>query len=381
MANKEDTWAVKIYDDLQEKDLQLVADFFNQNFPGVFHPSCSPNIWKWKLGSSNPAGRGFLTVAFLNGMVIGTTSGTRQRIRLGGELVEAMEIGDTFTHPDYRRKGRCKSNYPGTLSEDDYLNKSIFGRLVTETLDRASKAGVEYVFGTPHLNSRPPYLAKLGFTEVGLGKVRSWNYITPQYAAGMKNSIPMLFATKSLHYFTKMSSFRLRSKLTATEMPFENLAVSIERHFSTGISYSEGEGLFSFDLSLHFYEHRYFRHPSHKYRYFEIRRMGTPIGWIVCAQIKRQSGKETLVISDWLTLDQSFTLNLPACISMIVPSFPEVEIVSVWLANCVVKKFRWIFLGFFSLKEVSIIERSLNPENRRTVLEFEDFRIGWSDNG
>ena len=98
-------WEVKSLDDLNPSELQLVADFFNEHFPGVFYPKCTPDLFIWKLGSSNPAGQGFLTVAMSNGLVVGTASGTRKILIENNKIIEALEIGDTFTHPDFRKKG------------------------------------------------------------------------------------------------------------------------------------------------------------------------------------------------------------------------------------------------------------------------------------
>ena len=212
MANEDGAWTVRVLDDLRPEDLQLVADFFIEHFPGVFYPECSPDIWRWKLGASNPAGPGFLTVAYLDGKVIGTTSGTRQKIRLGGQTVSGMEIGDTFTHPEYRKSGFCRENYPGTFNKNDYLNKSVFGRLVTETLDRASKAGIQYVFGTPNLNSRPPYLSKLGFIEIGFDKVKSWNLIGSKYVTSARYKIPVHLSIALMKCAIKVNTYLMQRK-------------------------------------------------------------------------------------------------------------------------------------------------------------------------
>ena len=381
MDEAKNLWEVKICDDLDDEDLQAVADFFNEYFPGVFFPISSPDLWRWKLGPSNPSGRGFLTVAFADGRVVGTTSGTRQRIRLNGESVNAMEIGDTFTHPDFRRSGHAKKNYSGTTDENDYLNKSIFGRLVTETLDRAALAGVQYVFGTPNLNSRAPYLAKLGFSEVGYGSVRAWNLITPRYAAKSGHKYLLGALSKILRGYVLAYSTRSRRKIIMSESPFDLVTASLESDQRSVSSVLYDKGSFSFELDREFYEYRYLRHPSHKYRYFQIERNGKQIGWMICTLLERSSGRETLVISDWIAFNSSFVSHLPIFVFMITPNFPESEVTSIWASNSKVKKSEWFRRGFFSSKEVSIIERSLDPKQNWTAKKVDDFRFGWSDNG
>lgn len=377
MDEARNLWEVKNCDDLEAKDLQAVADFFNENYPGVFFPTSSPDLWQWKLGPSNPAGRGFLTVAFADGRVVGTTSGTRQRIRLNGETVNAMEIGDTFTHPDFRRSGHAQKNYPGTSDENEYLNKSIFGRLVTETLGRAKQEGVEYVFGTPNSNSRPPYLTKLGFSEIGFGRVRAWNWISPRYGFASRYKlllVPLLWLAQRI---TSTTSILHRHKFAMFEGQFDALASDLS-HMSATLN---GVEPFSFVADVDFYEHRYHRHPSHKYRYFQIARKGRKIGWIICTLVKRPSGRQTLVISDWISFDSSFVVDIPIFVYILSRKFLEIEAISIWIANAQVKRFRWLKVGFLSLKDVSIIEKSLSETKRRTAEQIDDFRFGWSDNG
>ena len=370
-----------MFDDLRLEDLQQVADFFNEHFSGVFYPRSSPDIWRWKLGTSNPAGRGFLTVAYLDGKVIGTTSGTRQQIRLNGQRVSGMEIGDTFTHPDYRKRGYCRDTYPGTLDKNDYLNKSIFGRLVTETLDRALAAGVDYVFGTPNLNSRPPYLSKLSFAEIGFEKVKSWNKLSSRYAGWARFRNPMHLGIIIINFLVKVNTFLIQRKYSARETSFGEIAEVYVTQGPISQIYNERPGALIFEQDLNFLEHRYDRHPNYRYRYFAIENRGTPIGWLICTQIHRASGRNTLVISDWVAFQEEFKGNLPNFVSLVISKFPDAEIVSVWAASDLAKRFRWNRFGFFSLKEVSVIERCIETENPQPVLEFADFRIGWSDNG
>ena len=137
MGISDPDWEVKSLDDLNPGDLQLVSNFFNEQFPGVFYPECTPEIFKWKLGPSNPAGQGFLSVAMSNGLVIGAASGTKKIIIEDGKLISAIEIGDTFTHPDFRKKGKCITPPSDSAVEGEYFAISVFGRLVSETIMRS----------------------------------------------------------------------------------------------------------------------------------------------------------------------------------------------------------------------------------------------------
>ena len=97
--------------------------------------------------------------------------------------------------------------------------------------------------------------------------------------------------------------------------------------------------------------------------------------------MKRQSGRETLVVSDWIGLSENFTRSLPNYIGEIVPHFENLDSVTVWATKTSASKFRWGRFGFLGTKGVSIIERGLEGAKTTSVTEFADFRIGWSDNG
>ncbi len=381
MNDDKNAWDVKTFDDLREEDLSLVADFFNQNFPGVFFPQCSPEIWKWKLGPSNPAGRGYLTVAFCNGRVIGTTSGTRQTLTLGEKSVAAMEIGDTFTHPDFRKNGFCAEDYPGASGKEHYLNRSVFGRLVTETLDRASRDEVEYVFGTPNENSRPPYLSKLNFREIGYGKVMSRSLLVSARTFSPRYKIPVFFLVCASKLAVRIGAVATLPKFRVKEGNFDDLAHSLRQLKPRDDSPNKSGQSLCFRRDLDFFEHRYLRHPSYNYRYFQVTAKKELIGWVICTHLRRQSGRETLVISDWVGFSDSFGKFLPNYVSLIVPLFKGLDSVTVWVAKTATAPFRWRRLGFLGTKNVSIIERCLTNTNSEQVQEFANFRIGWSDNG
>ena len=152
--------------------------------------------------------------------------------------------------------------------ENDYLNKSIFGRLVTETMVRAMEAGVEYVFGTPNSNSRPPYLTKLGFSEIGYGKVRAWNWMSPRYGSVSKYKFLLVPLLRFSQGITSATSLLLRHKFAMIEGQFDALVSDLSH-----ISAIEDEvEPFSLVADVDFFEHRYNRHPSHKYRYFQVER-------------------------------------------------------------------------------------------------------------
>jgi hypothetical protein len=374
-------WEIKVCDDLAESDLLQVSKFFNQYFPGVFYPECSPRIFQWKLGTENPGGGGFLTVAMHDGKVIGTTSATCQKILKGNRVVTAIEIGDTYTHPDFRRSGNCVSLYPGTSGPHDYLNKSVFGRLVTETLDRAQASGIHYVFGTPNENSRPPYINKLGFQEIGWGKVRSWSSPTQEFKVGSRKRRVVSLATFLLTTWRRVNQLVFARNIKIEEDRFEAFVLDLEENLRENPeNILENESI-RMDRNLAFFKYRYASHPHYRYQYFRIQEFGRTSGWIICVVLVRQSGRETLVVSDWIILDHALEKSLPKYLALLMSKFRMVQLVSLWASNTTNSTFEWGRFGFFSRNQVSLITKTLGAEEGRDIHEFADFRIGWSDNG
>jgi len=161
----EKLWTVQSNDNL-DPVITESASLFLQSFlePG------SPDVWSseyfnWKLGDANPAGTGFMTVAIHQGDVIGVTTITRKRFWDGQKEIPAAEIGDTYSHPSFRREGRSSEPYANAGAPQEYLNRSIFGRLVTETRKRAVESNIHLIYGTPNQNSMPGYVSRLGFFD------------------------------------------------------------------------------------------------------------------------------------------------------------------------------------------------------------------------
>jgi len=66
--------------------------------------SCEPEYYRWKL-FDNPLRQGVFYLAYSDGKVVGMTTITPKRLCIGGKLIDGGEIGDTFTHPEWQRKG------------------------------------------------------------------------------------------------------------------------------------------------------------------------------------------------------------------------------------------------------------------------------------
>ena len=93
-------------------DLRLInkaAAFLEREFRAAdADPIWSVEYFQWKLGPSNPAGRGYLSLAILDDEVVGVVSLTKKRLLINGRHVVGGEVGDTYTSARVRRGSQPK---------------------------------------------------------------------------------------------------------------------------------------------------------------------------------------------------------------------------------------------------------------------------------
>ena len=377
MVHLNQEWEVRSLDDLDPQGLLLVAKFFNEQFPGVFYPECTPELFKWKLGPSNPAGRGFLTVAICNGLVIGTASGTRKVLSESGKTFEAIEIGDTFTHPDFRKSGKCIT--PNNLEEnnDKYFSVSVFGRLVSETISRAQKNGIKFIYGTPNENSKPPYLKRLNFSEIDEGKISSNLIITTRYKPIQKVMLFQKIFESVAKIYTHTYAFLVLGKNSIHEIHQDEFLSKLNHEYFKTNSYTDKVHLVRDAQIL---QHRYVMHPSYRYQYFQVTIKGINKGILITTIVRRSTGVTTFVVSDWLFSDQKVEKRLVLFISMLRPHILKAETVSFWERGGY-SKITKLSLGIIKHKKISLISRDFRDIHGVKESEFGSFPMGWSDNG
>ena len=377
MGPADQDWEAKSLDNLDPADLQLVANFLNEQFPGVFYPSCSPEIFTWKLGLENPAGSGFITAAFNHGKVIGVFTLTRKNFVINGHKVAGGEIGDAYTHPQFRRGGRCISPGEHLAQNDDYYNKSIFGRLVVETLFRAKLNGVQFVYGTPNAIAKPSYLKRLGFTESSKGRIYSKYLLTKQYKVHILVSIWIKSLILINNFYAKnfMKLFYGRNSITEISSTTIFSELNLENDLQTCRT---NEVIMQ--VNKQYILNRYINHPLLDYRFFRVSSRVSTLGYIIGTEILRASGIRTMVICDWITLKPEFSKKFNLFLANLRSFSGRAETISLWQGKKT-PKLSLLASGVFSAKEVSIVVKSLDNRIDMKDLTFFDFRFGWSDNG
>jgi hypothetical protein len=235
---------IVILDDLSPELLNGVVGFFNREFPNPSGLLMTPDFFLTKIAPQGAAIPGYLTVAAHRGVVVGCTSAVVKHFRIEDQEIKVIEIGDTFTSNNFRRNCYFKSLYPGTSSNDDYLNKSIFGRLVSETIDRARKDGAIYVYGTPNTQSKLPYIGRLNFKLVDDGftsRISSPSISHKRFHSSVYlRSIVKMYLRVTL-VFSILKTFRYRLNLVKKDayVPISGLISNIQFKGSLTIANSD----------------------------------------------------------------------------------------------------------------------------------------------
>ena|SRR3989338_1212224 len=304
MVCHNDSWEVLVLDNLEEEFIQKTVGFLQSYLPKGADPNWSPEYFRWKL-EKNPAGKGFLTCAVSEGQVVGVTSITLKNVWYRGSMRKAAEIGDTYTHPAFLRKDRIKregNRKPenGRNAKGDYFEKSIFGRLVKETRERALKSGIQIIYGTPNENSRPGYEKRLNFKVHSFSKIQT--FIRPTIKGiSAKYGFPrlynlILFAERIVEatcflYWSMISKVYgyIFEKVDKPSDEFDTLWDQLKHQYQ-----------FSLVHNKEYFQYRFFDHPLGTYNVYKVTWKDRLCGVIVLRIYNDLKGRKCCLLADWI---------------------------------------------------------------------------------
>ncbi len=315
------SWDVLVLDDLDEGLLQKTSEFLQSCLPGEADRTWSPEYLRWKL-EKNPAGRGFLTCAVSNGNVVGVTSITLKKMWYKDQTVNAGEIGDTFTHPLFLKRGkmigqksRIVDQASGTKSKADYYNRSIFGRLVKETRERAENSGIHIIYGTPNEKSLAGYEKRLNFKVHSLDTIQAFKRPTAKgicslYGIPRPFHFPVRFIEKIagsiLYLYWRMKSSIYGYSFARVDKPtdeFDHLWDELKHQYKFSIIHNK-----------EYFQHRFFDHPLGSYNVYKISHKGKICGVIVVRIFDDFKGRKCCSLADWI-YDESKSDLFPVMIA------------------------------------------------------------------
>ena len=285
--------------------LGSLADFLHNEFS----QDGADKIWskeylEWRLSDKNPAGRGYVSYATSDNKIVGVATLTRKKAILNGDNLIVAEIGDTYTLSDMIRKGK-----PVELSELDsnpksYVNKSIFGRLISEMTHRASLDGVSIIYGTPNKNTFPGYIKRLGF----LNHVQYNNTVNyrPSFQLLVKKYSILKPLSKILHIVESLE-FSLQRAIYSF-WHGKGIKVSVDMPESDEINalWEETKPKVGFSLvrDSEYWHYRYTKHPLATYKFISFRREGSLVAISVVREFSYREGRRVSSIVELMSKDK-----------------------------------------------------------------------------
>lgn len=294
-----DSAALPVWDSVGDDTLSRAgeaADFLQGFCPPGADPVWSASAFAWKLGPANPAGPGFLSLGLCEDKVVATTSITLKRLWIDGREVIGGEIGDTYTAAAFRRGGQPRHLAAGNSDAKAYVNRSIFGRLVSETSGRAHKAGIGIIYGTPNANSMPGYVKRLGFHEMR-GHVNA-NFLRPSLGnlarrAGLA-ALPVAELDRLATWIGRTIAQVLTPGMSVEEITHPGDDID-------GLWHQLRGGLdFAPVRDSRWFQHRFLDHPLVHYRLLALRRRGRLQAVAVIRRFVTVSGRPFCYVADWL---------------------------------------------------------------------------------
>lgn len=292
------TWVAVNGDDLQM--IGKAVDFLQAEFcPADADPVWSAEYFRWKLGPGSQGGSGYVSLAMLDGEVVGIVSLTRKRLLINGRSVMGGEVGDSYTSAKVRRGGQPAM--PSALDSDptSFVNRSIFGRLASEVRARAEADGIELIYGTPNANAYPGWTKRLGYFDFQGYDNRSftrptWRMFIKRYP----QSVLVKHALQAGEHLM-ISIHAAMSRIASRGLVFELKSPSEDEIEGLWERVKPATG-FSLVRDGAYWRHRYLEHPLGKYVFFGVRRQGALVAITVVRLASIVGGKPVLSIVEWM---------------------------------------------------------------------------------
>ena len=373
------------YDVRVDFDLDFVSksvEFLEREFGNsVGGPKWTDELLLWKLSDVNPSGKGILVVAEIDGKIIATASLTMKRMILDGKEVLGGEIGDTYSAEKFRRLAVPKALIETNQDASHYVNKSLFGRLVSEIINHSPTLQCEIIYGTPNANSLPGYVKKLQFFKIRGYKNVSRSRPTSLFIK-VKAPLPRIILEVVIPVISKLS-YLYRSLILFLFRPKKLIVKSLlaldEDIDALWQDCSPSEG-FSLIRDSKYYNYRYRNHPFEKYNHHAFYIDGK-LACMLTTCIKTDSnGNNVVVICDYLKNKKISFLYL---LNYIVDSHAHLPVLkyNFWCEEYGQDFMSAMFSGFIGGSSAPVIFF----ESKKTLVLAApsikmDFHIGSSDN-
>ncbi|HPQ44612.1 MAG TPA: GNAT family N-acetyltransferase [Syntrophales bacterium] len=249
--------------------------------------SIKPEYYEWKI-VQNCFKRGQIYLEKQDGIIAGSTTITPKKISCFGEELLAAEIGDTFTHPDYRKRG-------------------IFSRGVKSCTRFAISQGIEVIYGTPNSQSLPGYQNKLGYPTCSYVKVNNLIKNLKILMPTIKSIVKLILLRDIQDQYQSLIAlwqqwvsqlFIFRSKGHLPKESFDICLIDKFKHEIDGL-WGVPRYLFFTIRDNIYLNWRYFDHPD-TYQVLIAEEVGEPLGYAVT---KLSKDGKIGTICDFITIE------------------------------------------------------------------------------
>jgi GNAT superfamily N-acetyltransferase len=262
-------------------DLSKIRLFFKRLYTGIGDYG-SIDLFNWKI-QENYASTGIINLIKDEKEIVSTTSLTPKFVFLKGKKEIVAEIGDTYTDPDYQRKG-------------------MFSLLINQTRKDAETKGIPFIYGTPNEQSLPGYEKKANFKVISGINVRSMAVplnVSPIISRKTHWIFGELIGYVYLIYIHSIYGLKkFINKTNSIEqiIEFNKIPNNWEDFWEKAhVSYD-----FIISRDSKALEWRFFNHPN-KYKFYILEQQNVIIGYLTY-RILHENGITQLFIADYLFL-------------------------------------------------------------------------------
>ena len=308
-------WSTVNLDVENDSDATTVAYFLQNEFcPDGADIMWSAQYLRWKLGVQSPGGAGILSCAMHNDEIVGVASLTKKRVLFNGIELIAAEVGDTYTLASMMRRGRPERLSQLSQDPSHYVNKSIFGRLISDLTTQATEDGVSFIYGTPNKNSYPGYTKKLGY--LAIEKYQNTRYLRPTsnlLVRTYKVCKPLEPIIKIFESFFVIIQNYIYERILYRGFEFSK-GVPSEDEFNkiwTAVKPIRG---FTLVRDYKYWKHRYLEHPIASYEFFTIYKDGILMALAVTRKFASRKDNNSIAIVEWMMMDDKYFPYILSCI-------------------------------------------------------------------
>lgn len=350
LENKDNLWASVSDDNLAL--IEEVINFLRSEFPyNIGGELWTKEYFQWKLGSSNPAGKGFISVALVKGRVVGVVTLTRKRILLNGVMCDGGEVGDSYSTSRGRRNASPLKLSAHDPNPKSYLNKSIFGRLAFDVRTRAENCGISIIYGVPNKNAYPSWINRLDYFEARKANLFSFSRPGNYY---LVNKFTKLKKISFLFKLINKININICSLLYNFKYKDINLICNEFKKNEVDKLWEKIKPINGFSLmrDAAYWKYRYLQRPAVEYKIFNYYLSDALVGIVAVRVIEDKKFKSTICIAEWMS---SRDISDDYLIFKVVEYFKDDDInfFNLWAGTDIGKKFTKLF--FNKRKKIPII--------------------------